>query len=142
MMPACRSRCASKRRRHCCRVLRVDTDQRTRAFAPGSRWFLRDSRSMPFSFPDRIAIQALAALLFALLAGSACAQADVAVPHVKDVDSIEARVQGCVTCHGQNGQGTNNGYFPRIAGKPAGYLYNQLAAFRDGTRRYASMYNL
>ena len=94
---------------------------------------------MPFSFPDRIAIQALAALLFALLAGSACAQADVAVPHVKDVDSIEARVQGCVTCHGQNGQGTNNGYFPRIAGKPAGYLYNQLRSFRDGTRRYAPM---
>ena len=47
---------------------------------------------------------------------------------------MEARVQGCVTCHGQSGQGTNNGYFPRIAGKPAGYLYNQLVAFRDGTR--------
>ena len=52
---------------------------------------------------------------------------------------MEARVQGCVTCHGQSGQGTNNGYFPRIAGKPAGYLYNQLVAFRDGTRRYAPM---
>ena len=52
---------------------------------------------------------------------------------------MEARVQGCVTCHGQSGQGTNNGYFPRIAGKPAGYLYNQLVAFRDGTRRYHPM---
>lgn len=62
-----------------------------------------------------------------------------AVPAFKEVDSMEARVQGCVTCHGQNGQGTNNGYFPRIAGKPAGYLYNQLVAFRDGTRRYAPM---
>jgi cytochrome c553 len=48
-------------------------------------------------------------------------------------------VQGCVTCHGQGGQGTANGYFPRIAGKPAGYLYNQLVAFRDGTRRYRPM---
>src|SRR6185436_15175922 len=46
---------------------------------------------------------------------------------------------GCVTCHGQSGQGTSNGYFPRIAGKPAGYLYNQLIAFRDGTRHYAPM---
>ena len=46
---------------------------------------------------------------------------------------MEARVQGCVTCHGQSGQGTHSGYFPRIAGKPAGYLYNQLVAFRDGT---------
>ncbi len=52
---------------------------------------------------------------------------------------MEARVQGCVTCHGQSGQGTTNGYFPRIAGKPAGYLYNQLVAFRDGTRRYPPM---
>lgn len=62
-----------------------------------------------------------------------------ATPAFKTLDSIEARVQGCVTCHGQNGQGTANGYFPRIAGKPAGYLYNQLAAFRDGTRSYPSM---
>jgi cytochrome c553 len=61
------------------------------------------------------------------------------VPAFKQVDSIEARVQGCVTCHGQSGQGTRNEYFPRIAGKPAGYLYNQLVAFRDGERRYAPM---
>jgi cytochrome c553 len=72
------------------------------------------------------------------LPGFAFAQSD-AVPAFKDVDSLEARVQGCVTCHGQSGQGTNKGYFPRIAGKPAGYLYNQLLAFREGTRRYAPM---
>jgi cytochrome c553 len=64
---------------------------------------------------------------------------DEARPAFKSVDSIEARVQGCVTCHGQSGQGTSNGYFPRIAGKPAGYLYNQLIAFRDGTRQYPPM---
>ena len=52
---------------------------------------------------------------------------------------MEARVQGCVTCHGQSGQGTLSGSFPRIAAKPAGYLYNQLIAFRDGTRRYPPM---
>jgi cytochrome c553 len=62
-----------------------------------------------------------------------------AIPAFKTVDSMEARVQGCVTCHGQSGQGTQNEYFPRIAGKPAGYLYNQLIAFRDGRRRYAPM---
>ncbi|HEX2828032.1 MAG TPA: cytochrome c4 [Burkholderiales bacterium] len=72
------------------------------------------------------------------MAPSSAAQDD-ALPAFKDVDSMEARVQGCVTCHGQSGQGTRNGYFPRIAGKPAGYLYNQLIAFRDGTRRYAPM---
>jgi cytochrome c553 len=62
-----------------------------------------------------------------------------AIPSYKAIDSIEARVQGCVTCHGQSGQGTNNGYFPRIAGKPATYLYNQLLAFRDGVRQYPPM---
>lgn len=69
---------------------------------------------------------------------SALAQ-DAAVPAFKELDSIDARVQGCVTCHGQNGQGTGSGYIPRIAGKPAGYLYNQLTAFRDGTRKYPPM---
>ncbi len=67
-----------------------------------------------------------------------CAQ-EAAIPAFKQLDSMEARVQGCVTCHGQSGQGTSNGYFPRIAGKPAGYLYNQLVAFRDGTRKYPPM---
>lgn len=62
-----------------------------------------------------------------------------ATPAFKKLDSIEARAQGCVTCHGQQGQGTANGYFPRIAGKPAGYLYNQLIAFRNGTRSYPPM---
>ncbi len=82
-----------------------------------------------------------AALAFAvclLATGAATAQND-AVPSFKQVDSIEARVQGCVTCHGQSGQGTSNGVYPRIAGKPSGYLYNQLEAFRDGTRQYAPM---
>jgi len=62
-----------------------------------------------------------------------------ATPAFKKLDSAEARVQGCVTCHGQQGQGTANGYFPRIAGKPAGYLYNQLISFRNGTRHYPPM---
>lgn len=77
-----------------------------------------------------------------MLAATAAAQTqpqNAAIPAFKTLDSIEARVQGCVTCHGQQGQGTANGYFPRIAGKPAGYLYNQLRSFRDGTRSYPPM---
>lgn len=78
--------------------------------------------------------------IVACLASLQTAQAqDEAVPAFKTIDSMEARVQGCVTCHGQSGQGTDSGYFPRIAGKPAGYLFNQLVAFRDGTRKYAPM---
>lgn len=77
---------------------------------------------------------------FLLLTGVLPAHAQQeAVPSYRAIDSLEARVQGCVTCHGQSGQGTSNGYFPRIAGKPAAYLYNQLVAFRDGVRHYPPM---
>jgi cytochrome c553 len=54
-------------------------------------------------------------------------------------DTIAARLLACAACHGPQGQGTDNDYFPRLAGKPAGYLMNQLVAFRDGRRRYAPM---
>jgi cytochrome c553 len=80
-----------------------------------------------------------AILLSAVLPVNAQTRAPDAIPAFKKLDSAEARVQGCVTCHGQQGQGTANGYFPRIAGKPAGYLYNQLIAFRNGTRHYPPM---
>jgi cytochrome c553 len=54
-------------------------------------------------------------------------------------DTMAARVQACTSCHGLQGQGTDSDYFPRLAGKPAGYLYNQLVAFRGGRRRYPPM---
>ncbi len=50
-----------------------------------------------------------------------------------------ARVQACAACHGAQGEGTKNDYFPRLAGKPAGYLYNQLVSFREGHRKYPPM---
>ena len=52
---------------------------------------------------------------------------------------MAARVLACASCHGEMGEGTNDDYFPRLAGKPAGYLYNQLVAFRDGRRKYPPM---
>lgn len=52
---------------------------------------------------------------------------------------MAARVLACAPCHGPVGQGSINETFPRLSGKPAGYLYNQLVAFRDGRRRYAPM---
>jgi cytochrome c553 len=54
-------------------------------------------------------------------------------------NTIEERLRACVSCHGQGGRGISNVYFPRLAGKPAGYLYNQLLAFREGRRNYAPM---
>jgi cytochrome c553 len=49
------------------------------------------------------------------------------------------RVRACTACHGDEGRATSDGYYPRIAGKPAGYLYNQLVNFRDGRRRNPMM---
>ena len=49
------------------------------------------------------------------------------------------RMQACIPCHGREGRATAEGYFPRIAGKPAGYLFNQLVHFRDGRRVNAAM---
>ena len=54
-------------------------------------------------------------------------------------DTIAERVIACTACHGKEGQATSEGYFPRIAGKPVGYLYNQLIGVRDGRRMNASM---
>jgi cytochrome c553 len=83
---------------------------------------------------------AFAGLAASFLFATPCSAAQPSeIPAFKSVDSMEARVQGCVTCHGQSGQGTSNPYFPRIAGKPAAYLYNQLVAFRDGKREYPPM---
>ncbi len=54
-------------------------------------------------------------------------------------DTIAQRVAACVICHGKEGRAASDGYYPRIAGKPAGYLYNQLINFRDGKRTYPVM---
>jgi cytochrome c553 len=51
-------------------------------------------------------------------------------------DTLEQRVVACASCHGAKGEGLRiNEYYPRIAGKPAGYLYNQLVNFRERRRQ-------
>ncbi len=54
-------------------------------------------------------------------------------------DTMEERMRPCTTCHGSATQATKDGFSPRIAGKPAGYLLNQLASFREGRRGYPPM---
>jgi len=53
-------------------------------------------------------------------------------------NTIEQRVLACGYCHGKNGEGARRSeYYPRLAGKPVEYLYNQLIGFRE-KRRSAS----
>ncbi|MEJ8291784.1 c-type cytochrome [Delftia tsuruhatensis] len=59
-----------------------------------------------------------------------------------DVGSMASRVLACTACHGPEGRATPSGYFPRIAGKPAGYLYRQLKNFQQGRRSYPAMNRL
>lgn len=72
-------------------------------------------------------------VLLALLLLSGAAQA------VPPADTMAQRMLACSTCHGAEGRATNDGYYPRIAGKPAGYLYRQLLNFREGRRLNTQM---
>jgi cytochrome c553 len=50
---------------------------------------------------------------------------------------MEQRLLACTACHAKKDSG--DAFFPHIAGKPEGYLYNQLINFREGRRQYPLM---
>jgi len=78
---------------------------------------------MPFS-----ACLAALVLIFASALPAFAADRPAVLP-----DTMAQRVIACTACHAKV-QG-NDAFFPRISGKPAGYLYNQLINFRDGRRQ-------
>ena len=57
-------------------------------------------------------------------------------------DSMAQRTMACFACHGKEGRAGPDAYYPRLAGKPATYLYNQLLNFREGRRHYGLMTGL
>lgn len=81
---------------------------------------------------------AAAALLLSLAAACGLASQDA---HAQTMlkDTIAQRALACTSCHSMEGKTTSEGYYPRIAGKPAGYLYNQLIHFREGRRSWPMM---
>jgi len=83
-------------------------------------------------------LRSLPALGLAALCGPVLAAPP---PAVADT-GMAPRVRACTLCHGKEGRATPEGYFPRIAGKPADYLANQLLNFRDGRRSYPPMATL
>jgi len=65
---------------------------------------------------------------------------DGAAHAAEPADTMEQRLAACAECHGKQGEGKGpKEYYPRIGGKPARYLYNQLVNFRDGRRSYPQM---
>jgi cytochrome c553 len=55
-------------------------------------------------------------------------------------DDVGERLAACAACHGKHGEGVQGAeYYPHLAGKPAGYLLEQLKGFRDGRRVNAQM---
>ena len=96
-----------------------------------------------------LALAALPALVSMLLPVPANAQAPApgaapmpprsATPARPPGDTMAERVAACVACHGAEGRATTDGFYPRIAGKPEGYLFNQLVNFREGRRDNATM---
>jgi len=76
-----------------------------------------------------------------LLLAAGAVQAQVASPPMVP-DTLAQRLVACASCHARfdaQGNPVNDSYFPRISGKPAGYLYNQLQNFRAGRRQYPLM---
>lgn len=55
------------------------------------------------------------------------------------LDSMDERVKACTICHSAEDKVGRDAYYPRIAGKPQGYIFNQLRNFRDGRRYYQPM---
>ena len=69
-----------------------------------------------------------------LAAGGALAQTTPPKPATV-ANTLEQRLLACAICHGKQGEGVRkNEYYPRLAGKPSEYLYNQLIGFRDKRR--------
>ena len=54
-------------------------------------------------------------------------------------DTMAERAKPCLACHASEGRKAKDEYYPRLAGKPAGYLFNQMTHFRDGRRQHRAM---
>ena len=83
------------------------------------------------------AVPVLFVLLNCPLAAAASPPDNAAAPVP---DTMAQRVIACTSCHGAQGAGSPDSLSgPRLAGKPAGYLLQQLEYFQSGQRRHAAM---
>ena len=119
----------------------VSCRPRLRIHTKSSKFFAESRKICQISAGSRaraVAVTSRALAPLAVLIAQPFAVAQSQTPE-RAPDTMAARVLACASCHGAEGEGTSDVYFPRLAGKPAGYLYNQLVAFGDGRRKYPPM---
>lgn len=94
--------------------------------------------------PGALLLGALLALALILVPGAraGAAPSSTAGAAPASVPDLTDRLRACTGCHGPEGRASRDGYLPRLAGKPAGYLADQLIAFREGRRQHAAMHRL
>jgi cytochrome subunit of sulfide dehydrogenase len=73
------------------------------------------------------------ALALTGLAGSATAQ---------DALNVRSLAATCASCHGTGGRAVSNAAVPGLAGLPAGYMVEQMKAFKAGTRSATVMHQI
>lgn len=95
---------------------------------------------MCFALLSQLVRHQLVLFLALCLAALSASAGPVAAP--AKVSDMAERTRACAACHGEQGRAGPDGYYPRIAGKPAGYLYNQLLNFKEGRRHYGLMTRL
>ncbi len=84
--------------------------------------------------------KSLAFALTVILSGGA-SQVHAEMTHADSVNTGKQKSITCVSCHGEHGNSTM-AMFPKLAQQNAGYLVNQLKAFKDGTRKDPMMSTL
>src|SRR5690606_7378487 len=78
-------------------------------------------------------------IIISSVMGISAGMAGAAPVPVEVPDTMGERMKACVICHDTQDGRERSTYYPRIAGKPEGYLFNQLRNFRDGRRYYRPM---
>lgn len=97
------------------------------------------SKSVRPTHPRSIASVCAALATWVLVALCGAPGLAAAQPHSGPPDTLDQRLIACTVCHGKTDVVTRDGYYPRLLGKPAGYLYNQLMNFQQGRRSYPMM---
>ncbi len=73
---------------------------------------------------------------------TAAASASSAASTASVPNTIAQRARACTHCHQPRDTQVADQYFPRIAGKPARYLQNQMHYFLEGQRRHPQMQHM